>query len=161
MNVFHIISVGGVKDEYFRAAAAEYEKRLTSYGRVIKTEIPQKRLPSDPSDGEISAALAAEGERVLAAIPKRAYVTALCVEGKLFPSSEALAEHFGRALDMGASELTFIIGSSHGLSDAVKKSADLRLSLSPLTFPHTMMQSILYEVLYRSMTIIHGGSYHK
>ncbi|MCD7776528.1 MAG: 23S rRNA (pseudouridine(1915)-N(3))-methyltransferase RlmH [Firmicutes bacterium] len=161
MNVFHIITVGRLREDYFRAAAAEYEKRLSAYGRVTKTEISPKSLSDNPSAGEIASALDAEGAMILRALPKGAFVTAMCVEGRQFPSSEALAERLGSELDAGASELAFIIGSSYGLSESVKARADLKLSLSNLTFPHTMMQPILYEVLYRSMSLLHGGRYHK
>ena len=100
-----------------------------------------------------------EGERILSAIPKDSFKIALCVEGKQYDSPE-LAALVGRACDeMG--KISLVIGSSHGLSESVKKEANLRLSLSKLTFPHQLMRPLLMEVLYRSFTIIAGKKYHK
>ena len=83
----------------------------------------------------------------------------MCVEGKQF-SSEELAAKLEGAFS-GANEICFIIGSSHGLAEKVKKECDVRLSLSSLTFPHQLMRVILFEALYRSFTILAGKRYHK
>lgn len=160
MYTFHVITVGPLKEEHRRAERDEYAKRLGAYGRLVKTELSAYKLPSEPSDAEIETALAKEGEAILRAIPKGAHVIALCVEGKKF-DSPSFARYLERAADSGASELCFIIGSSYGLSPAVKAAANLRLSVSDFTFPHSMMQPILYEIMYRSMNIIRGGKYHK
>lgn len=153
-----VITVGNLKESYWREALAEYEKRLSAFCKPTIVQLKEARLSEDPSDREIEAALADEGKRILAAIPPRAYRIALCVEGKQF-SSEELARELERCVD-GAG-LCLVIGSSHGLDPAVKSACDLRLSVSKLTFPHQMMRVLLLEVLYRSFSIQKGTKYHK
>ncbi len=154
-----VITVGGLKEAYWRDAVAEYEKRLSAFAKVSMVQLKETKLPDAPSEGEIRTALADEGKRILAAVPPKAYRIALCVEGKQF-SSEALAKKLeGVTAENGS--LCLIIGSSHGLSDEVKASANLRLSVSELTFPHQMMRPLLLEVLYRCFSIIKGTRYHK
>lgn len=153
------ITVGSLKESYLREAAAEYEKRLSAFCRFDSVNLKEHKLPENPSEGEIRAALAEEGARILAAIPPRAYPVALCVEGKQF-SSPALARQLELAAENGGS-LCFIIGSSHGLAPEVKAAARLRLSVSELTFPHQLIRVLLLEVLYRSFSIQHGTRYHK
>ena len=101
----------------------------------------------------------AEGERILAAVPKDAFTIALCVEGKSM-DSVALASLLSKGIDRSG-KICLLIGSSHGLAPEVKAAADFRLSFSPLTFPHQLMRLILMESLYRSFTIIAGKKYHK
>ena len=160
MLTIRLIAPGELKESYLREAVAEYEKRLSAYARVERVAIKEERLPDKPSDGEIRAALEAEADKILEKIPPRAYTIALCIEGKTL-SSEALAEKVRRVTLDGHSEICFIIGSSHGLSERVKKAAHLRLSISPMTFPHQLMRVIVYEILYRTMSILSGGKYHK
>ncbi len=160
MYTIHIITVGPLKESAHREIVAEYKKRLTGVCKLKTTELPAKKLSSEPSPAEIGAALASEGASILRSIPRGAYKIALCVEGRRF-DSPSFSEVMRRAADGGASELTFIIGSSYGLDDAVKSAADLRLSVSDFTFPHGLMQPILYEIIYRSFSIISGGKYHK
>lgn len=154
-----IIAVGNMKEQYYREACAEYHKRLGAFGRVEMCELKETRLPEDPSPSQITAALSDEAEKIRAAIPPRSYVVALCVEGKSF-SSPALAERIEGAMGTHSS-LCFIIGSSFGLDEEIKRSADLRLSLSEMTFPHRLFRVMLYETIYRSFSIIKGMKYHK
>lgn len=154
-----VITVGGLKEAYWRDAVAEYEKRLSAFAKVSMVQLKETKLPDAPSESEIRAALADEGKRILAAVPPKAYRIALCVEGKQF-SSEALAKKLEGVLSENGS-LCLIIGSSHGLCGEVKTSANLRLSVSELTFPHQMMRPLLLEVVYRCFSIIKGTRYHK
>jgi 23S rRNA (pseudouridine1915-N3)-methyltransferase len=154
-----LIVTGSLKEAYWRNAVAEYEKRLGAYARVEIVELKESRLPESPSDTEIATALAREAEAVLAAIPPRAYTVALCVEGKQL-SSEQLSQKLDTVMQ-NYGDLCLIIGSSHGLDPRVKAAADLRLSVSALTFPHQMMRVILLETVYRSLSILHGARYHK
>ena len=154
-----IITVGNLKESYWREAVAEYEKRLGAFCKPTLIQLKEARVADDPSEGEIRTALADEGKRILAAIPPRAYTVALCVEGKQF-SSEALAKKLESALSDGGS-LCLIIGSSHGLAQEVKDTCKLRLSVSELTFPHQLMRVILYEAIYRCYQISRGSKYHK
>lgn len=153
------VTVGALKEEYLRAAVNEYVKRLSGFCRPRIVELKEVKLSDSPSESEITSALSAEGERILAAIPPRAYRIALCVEGKQL-SSERLAELIDRAC-MTSSEICFIIGSSFGLAPEVKAACELRLSVSELTFPHQLMRVILSEAVYRAFTILKGTKYHK
>lgn len=154
-----VITVGTLKEGYLREACAEYEKRLSAFCKYEMIVLKETRLSDAPSDAEISAALSAEGRQILAAMPSRAYRVALCVEGKQL-SSEELAEKLEQ-IGTSHGSICLVIGSSYGLSPEVKAAADLRLSVSRLTFPHQLMRVLLLETLYRSLGISKGTKYHK
>lgn len=154
-----LITLGTLKEAYLRDAAAEYEKRLGAFCRFELVQLKEERLSDDPSESEIKNALSKESEKILALIPARAYVVAMCVEGKQLTSPE-LAEKL-EEISSRTSDVCFIIGSSFGLSDTVKQRADLRLSVSKLTFPHQLMRVILLETVYRAFNIQKGTKYHK
>ena len=153
------ITLGTLKEQYLRDAAAEYEKRLSAFCKIQIVQLKEEKLPDSPSESEIEKALEREAEKVLAEIPPRAYKIAMCVEGKQF-SSEELAEKLGEISERYG-EVCFIIGSSHGLSDRVKKACDARISVSRLTFPHQLMRVLLLEAVYRGFNILKGTKYHK
>lgn len=156
-----LICVGTLAQPYFRDAAAEYKKRLSGYCQFEEVHLREARLGgSAPSDGDINAALEHEADDILARIPKKAMTVALCIEGRMM-SSEQLASEIERRAAGGTSEFCFIIGSSYGLSERVKSAADLRLSMSPMTFPHQLAAVMLMEAIYRSLDILRGGKYHK
>ena len=159
MATVKLITVGTLKEKYLSDAVAEYEKRLSGFCKVEDINLKEAKLPQDPSDGDIRRALDEEGKVILSHMSDRAYKIALCVEGKQF-SSEELAQKLEHAFSV-SNEICFVIGSSHGLCDAVKNAADLRLSVSKLTFPHQLMRVILWESIYRAMNIIKGTKYHK
>ena len=159
MITVRMIFVGSFKEAYWRDAAAEYEKRLLGLCRFESVCLKEERLPENPSQKQIEAALAAEGDAILAAIPRRAYKIAMCVEGKEM-SSEALAERIGR-ISESTDTICFVIGSSYGLSEKVKQACDLRLSVSQMTFPHQLLRVMLLEIVYRSFQILRGSRYHK
>ena len=154
-----LITVGTLKEDYLRAAAAEYEKRLGAFCRFELIQLKEERLSDAPSQNEIKAALEREAVRITEQIPSSAFCVSLCVEGKQL-SSEELAERID-AISMEKSEICFAIGSSYGLADSVKQRSDMRLSVSKLTFPHQLMRVILLEAVYRGMNIIKGTKYHK
>ncbi len=154
-----VISVGTLKEGYLKDAVAEYKKRLSQYARVDEICLKEEAIKNEDDPSEIKRALDLEGAKILSAIPKDAYVIALCVEGKEYSSTE-LAKLIGNASDTKG-RIALIIGSSHGLSDTVKSVADNKLSFSKLTFPHQLMKVILMEALYRSFTILTGKRYHK
>ena len=154
-----LIVMGKLKEKFYLSAAAEYEKRLKGYCSFKIIELPEHRLPEDPSPAEIHTVLEKEADAILAAIPARAYTIALCVEGQM-RSSEQLATLLENAMAQ-SSELCLVIGSSHGLSPRVKHAAQYRLSVSALTFPHQLMRVLLLETTYRSLSILHGSKYHK
>ena len=154
-----LITVGTLKESYLKDAVAEYKKRLSQYARVDEVNIKEEKIANEDDGSEIRRALDSEADRILAAIPKGASKIALCVEGKQY-DSVALAGLIGRMCDESG-KIALIIGSSHGLSDKVKRECDIRLSVSALTFPHQLMRVVLYEALYRSFTILAGKKYHK
>lgn len=153
------ITLGTLKEQYLRDAAAEYEKRLGAFCRFENIQLKEERLSDSPSQNEIKTALERESIKILEQIPPRAYCIAMCVEGKQL-SSEDLAQKLDDAVQ-GTSDICFIIGSSFGLSDTVKQRADMRLSVSKLTFPHQLMRVILLEAVYRAFNIQKGTKYHK
>ena len=159
MATIKFITVGTLKEEYLREAVRVYEKRLSGFCHVEQVNLEEAKLPSDPSDGDIKRALAEEAKAILSSMSDRSYKIAMCVEGKQF-SSEELAAKLDSAFS-AANEICFVIGSSHGLDDSVKNAADLRLSVSKMTFPHQLMRVLLLEGVYRCMNIIKGTKYHK
>lgn len=159
MTHLTIISVGTLKEDYLKDAVSEYKKRLSQYARVDEINIKEETIKNEDSATEISRALDAEAEKIIAAMPKDSYKIALCVEGKQF-DSPALANIISDAND-SCGKIALVIGSSHGLSEKVKSECKLRLSVSKMTFPHQLMRVILLESLYRSFTIIAGKRYHK
>ncbi len=154
-----LIATGNLKESYLREAFSEYAKRLAAFCRFECIELKEYRLPDAPSQNEIDAALEDEAKRILALLSPRAYKIALCIEGKQF-SSEELSRKIDEAASH-ASEIIFVIGSSHGLSEKVKAACDLRLSISKMTFPHQLMRVIMAESIYRAFNISKGTKYHK
>lgn len=154
-----IITVGSLKEAYLRDAINEYKKRLSSFSKIEIVELKEYKLPDDPSSKDIEKALFEEADKILKAIPKKAYVIPLCVEGKQY-SSEELAQRLEEIL-LVSGTVCFIIGSSHGLHDSVKESGELKLSISKLTFPHQLMRVMLLEAIYRAFNITKGTKYHK
>jgi 23S rRNA (pseudouridine1915-N3)-methyltransferase len=159
MATITIISVGTLKEKYLTDAISEYKKRITQYAKVEELSIKEARILNEDDSSEIQRALDEEADKIISQIPKDSYKIALCVEGKEYDST-SLSKIVRDAVDTSG-KITFIIGSSHGLSERVKKECDLRLSFSKMTFPHQLMRVILFEAVYRSFTIIHGKRYHK
>ena len=155
-----LIVMGKLKEKFYITAAEEYKKRLSGYCRFQLVELPEFRLPEDPSPAEISAGLEKEAEQILAKIPKGAWFCTLTPEGKLM-SSEALAAKIKEVKLSGKSSACFLIGSSFGISPRIKEMADLRLSISPMTFPHHLARVMVLEQLYRAEAIQAGSKYHK
>ncbi len=159
MNV-QIIALGKLKEKYLTDAVKEYEKRISAFAKFSITELEPERLSENPSEAEISAALEAEADKITAKIPQNSLVIAMCIEGKQL-SSEGFAKRINEAAISGKSNIVFIIGSSHGLSDRIKKAAALKMSMSEMTFPHQLARVMLSEQIYRAFTIIHNRKYHK
>ena len=154
-----IIAMGSLKEKFFKEACGEYIKRLSRFCDLDICEIEPQKLPEKPSVGEIENSLKKEAEQISKKIPQNSLVISLCVEGKQM-SSEKLAEKIKEMSALGRG-LCFIIGSSHGLAEEVKKTSDLRLSLSEMTFPHKLFRVMLLEQIYRGFMINSGSDYHK
>lgn len=155
-----VICEGRLKEKYLRDACDEYSKRLGAYCKLNIIELAPHRISDNPSENEIANALNAEGREILSKIPDGAKVYAMCIEGKQMPS-EKLAKTISECSVQGYSNIVFIIGGSHGLSEDVKKRADFRLSMSEMTFPHQLARVMLLEQIYRAFQISTGGKYHK
>ncbi len=159
MNIT-IICLGKLKEKYLRDAIDEYAKRISAYGKLDIIELNPVKLSDNPSQTEINNALSKEADEIKKKIPNGSYTFALCIEGKE-KSSEDFAKAIKTATVNGKSNITFIIGSSYGLSPEIKASADNKLSFSPMTFPHQLMRVMLLEQIYRAFQIINNGKYHK
>ena len=160
MLAVRLICVGKLGEKFWADAVREYVKRLGAYCKLEIVELPEQRLSQTPSEGETRQALDKEAALIAEKIPQGAAVIALCVEGKEM-SSEQLADYLGRLTVSGTSRLCLVIGGSCGLSDKVKARAALRLSMSPMTFPHHLARVMVLEQLYRALNIAAGGKYHK
>ena len=156
----HLICVGKLKEKHYAAACAEYGKRLSAFCRLTVTELPEERLPENPSQAQIDGALEKEAAAILGKLAKSTKLIALCVEGELL-SSEQLARVTEKWTVDGASHLTFLIGGSFGLHRSVKERAQVRLSMSPMTFPHHLARVMVLEQIYRAFQINAGTRYHK
>jgi 23S rRNA (pseudouridine1915-N3)-methyltransferase len=155
-----IVSVGKLKESYLVQGIAEYVKRLGPYARVTLIEVSDEKAPEVLSAAEERQVVGREGERILSQIKDEAHVIALAIGGELW-SSEDLAGHLDKLGTYGKSHVAFVIGGSLGLSDAVLKRADKRLSFGRLTYPHQLMRLILVEQIYRAFRINRGEPYHK
>ena len=154
-----ILAVGKLKEKYLLQGVAEDEKRLSPFASVERSETREERMPESPSEAEKEDALKKEGANLLRLVPEKSFLIALDVSGELL-SSEALAEKIAALALQGKSDLTFLIGGAFGISAAVRKRADLRLSFSPMTFTHQMVRLLLYEQVYRAFKINRGEKYH-
>ncbi len=159
MQKIKIICIGRLKDSFFREASEEYLKRLKAYCKAEITEIPAAELPDSPSEAQINAALEKEADAILKKIDAGDITAAMCVEGKLY-SSEDIAAFLAKS-SMRASCAVFIIGGSYGLSERVKQRADIKISVSRMTFPHRLFRIMLLEQIYRGYKINAGEKYHK
>lgn len=159
MQRITVLCVGKLKEKFYADAAAEYIKRLSRYCKIEVTELPETRLPEDPSPAEIKKALAAEANAIRQKLEGGA-VVAMCIEGQTC-SSEALSKKLAAFALEGKSKVTFLIGGSFGLDETLKKQADWRLSMSPMTFPHHLARVMLLEQIYRACQITEGTRYHK
>ena len=156
----NLICIGKLKESYWRDACQEYLKRLSTFCRFTILELSESRLPDNPSQAQIDAALQTEGDKILAAVGNGSAVFPLCIEGKQL-SSPQLAERMETLAVNGTSTINFVIGSSFGLAEKVKIMGELKLSMSPMTFPHQLARVMLCEQIYRAFQIINHGKYHK
>ncbi len=156
----NLIVLGKLKEKYMKDFSAEYEKRLSSYCKLTVTELEPVKLSDNPSQTEIDNALAKETQMINSKIPKNSYVFSMCIEGKQMSSEELSARIEDIAL-CGKSNITFIIGSSFGLSDEIKRMSDFKFSMSKMTFPHKLARIMLTEQIYRAFSISNNAKYHK
>ena len=158
MLTVKLICIGKLKESYLRDAQAEYQKRLGAFCKIEVIELAEYRLPDNPSDAQIEKGLTEEGKVILA--KASGTLIPMCIEGKMLSSTQ-LADRISKLALEGESTLSFIIGGSFGLSDEVKSRGSLKLSMSPMTFPHQLARVMLLEQIYRAFQINAGGKYHK
>ncbi len=147
-----LICVGKLKEKFYLEACREYEKRLSTLCRLEILQLEEE--PDRPGS------LKKEAAAIRAAIPQGSYVIAMCIEGKTM-SSEDLAETLNKLQSRGVSRICILIGSSRGLDEELKGEAGLRLSMSPMTFPHHLARVMVLEQIYRGLSILAGSKYHK
>ena len=155
-----LICMGKLKEKFYLSAAEEYAKRLKGYCRFQLLELPEHRLPDDPSPAEITAGLDKEAELIQSKIPKGAWLCIFTPEGKAL-SSEQFADKLKEIKLSGKSSACFLIGSSFGISRKIKDMADFKLSMGPMTFPHHLARIMVLEQIYRAEAIQAGSKYHK
>jgi len=160
MFTITILTVGKLKEKFYLSACEEYLKRMKGFCSCNLIELPEYRLPDNPSRTEIEAGLAKEAEEIKKRIPKGAFFCVCTPEGKEL-SSEGLADTLRQIKSGGKSSACFLIGSSFGIDPSVKAMADFRLSMSRMTFPHHLFRVMLLEQLYRAESIQAGTKYHK
>ncbi len=155
-----IFCVGKIKESYFRDGIAEYMKRLSRYATTEIIEVQDEKTPDGASAAEEQQILMTEGERLNKHLTDDAYKIALCIDGKKMDSVTFSAK-IEQIKTSGYSHIQFLIGGSLGLSEAVVKRADMRLSFSDMTFPHQLMRVVLLEQIYRAFRIANHEPYHK
>ena len=155
-----LITMGKLKEKFYISAADEYTKRLGAYCRFRLLELPEQRLPDNPSPAEISAGLDKEAELILSKLPKGCWLCVFTPEGKEL-SSEGFAQKLSEVKISGKSSACFLIGSSFGISPQIKAKADFRLSMGKMTFPHHLARIMVLEQIYRAEAIQAGSKYHK
>lgn len=155
-----LITMGKLKEKFYISAAQEYAKRLSGYCKFTLLELPESRLPDDPSPAEISAGLDKEADLILSKVPKGAWLCIFTPEGKTL-SSEGFADKLKEIKNSGKSSACFLIGSSFGISPRIKAKADFKLSMGPMTFPHHLARIMVLEQIYRAEAIQAGSKYHK
>lgn len=155
-----LITVGKIKETFYREAVLEYQKRLSRYCVPEIREVQDECAPEGISDMQKEQILKKEAERIERLLPAGAYIVTLEIEGKTY-TSEAFAQEIEELGIRGQSHIIFVIGGSLGLHNTIKKRADLAVSFSRMTFPHQLMRVVLLEQLYRAFRIINGEPYHK
>lgn len=156
---FTIIAVGKQREPHFRSAALEYQRRLSRYCRLQVREVADEKEPGGLSIALVTRAMDLEGQRILDQVKPGDTLVALCVEGEML-DSPAFSRRLAAWQD-SAAQVCFVIGGSLGLSEAVLRRADLKLSLSRMTLPHQLARVVLLEQIYRGFKIINGERYHK
>ncbi len=154
---YTVVAVGKLKERFWRDACAEYLKRLGAYAKVEVREVAD----IDPARaGGVDASRTKEGEAILAAVPERSHMILLAIEGRE-RTSEEFSEHLDELGLRGKSDISFVIGGSDGVSDAVRARADETLSFGRITMPHNLARVVLLEQIYRAAKISRGEPYHK
>ena len=154
-----IYCIGKIKEQYLKDGINEYIKRILPYSNVEIIEVIDSKVKDNPNQSDIERAKNEEGDRVLKLV-KNDYLIGLDLNKKE-PTSEEFAVFLQSKIVEGGSNVSFVIGGSYGLSDALKKRCNTSISLSKLTFLHQMTRLILLEQIYRAFKILNNETYHK
>lgn len=160
MRPITILCVGKLKEKYWKDAVDEYSKRLSAYCDLKIEQVQDEKAAENLSEAQKQKVKDKEGEKLLSKLPDNTYLIALTIDGKKY-TSERLSSHIEKIQSSGDGRIAFAIGGSLGLSEAVVKRADEKVSFSDLTFPHQLARVILLEQIYRSFKIRSGEPYHK
>ncbi|GAA3721513.1 23S rRNA (pseudouridine(1915)-N(3))-methyltransferase RlmH [Salinicoccus jeotgali] len=155
-----LITVGKLKEKYWRQAVEEYSKRISGYAKLELIEIQDEKEPNNASDKDIEIIKDKEGQKILSKIKENQHVVTLEIKGKTY-TSENLAKEYQRWMNIGKSDVVFIIGGSNGLGREVQKRSDQEISFGSLTYPHQMMKVMLLEQIFRVNKIIRNEAYHR
>lgn len=159
MNI-KIITVGKLKEKYLRNGVQEYVKRLGAYAHVELIEVPDEKIPNNPSLAEETLVKSKEGRKILDHVKQNDFMILLDVASREM-DSVAFSQYIEKKMIDGYSTIDFVIGGSLGHGDDVLARADFKLSFSPMTFPHQLMRLILVEQIYRAFKIMKNETYHK
>ena len=152
-----IIALGKIKEKFLKEGIDEFLKRLTPYANVEVVELSPIEIKDENLTSKI---LEKEGEKILAQIKLDSYLITLEIDGENF-SSEKFSKKLEDVSNQGYGEITFVIGSSCGLAKTISDKANLKLSLSKMTFLHQFARLLLIEQIYRAFKIQKGETYHK
>ncbi|MCC6475585.1 23S rRNA (pseudouridine(1915)-N(3))-methyltransferase RlmH [bacterium] len=153
-----IVTVGKLREAYFKAAAQEYSARIQHFLPLELTDVPTGT--GESTNGQGKGALLKEADAIEKAIPTNSVLVALDITGKML-SSEQLSSWMQSQMQISSQRIAFVIGGAWGIAPKILERADMRLSLSPMTFPHELAQVILLEQLYRALSLWKGLPYHK
>ena len=154
-----IYAIGKIKD-FYKAGVDEYIKRIAPYSKIEVVEVKDEPINDNPSESEITKAKNVEGDRIIKLLKPNEYLIGLDLDKKEL-DSVAFSGYLMKKLEENGSTISFVIGGSYGLSDALKKRVNDSLSLSKMTFLHQMTRLILLEQIYRAFKIINNETYHK
>ncbi len=155
-----LLTVGKVKEKFYRDAIDEFAKRLSRYCKLKIVEVEDEKTPDGASDNLCSQIMDKEGDKLKKYITDDAYVIALAIEGKKY-DSVSFSNKINSIGVGGKSHIIFVIGGSLGICNFIKKRADELISFSDMTFPHQLMRVILLEQIYRAYRIMNNEPYHK
>src|SRR5699024_775412 len=155
-----MITVGKLKEKYWLDAVKEYQKRISKYAKIELVEVADEKEPNNAGEKDLEQIKDKEAERILSKIKETQHVVTLEIHGKEY-TSEKLAQEYQRWMNIGKSDVVFVIGGSNGIGDAVKKRSNQEISFGSLTYPHQMMKVMLLEQLFRVNKILRNEAYHK
>ena len=155
-----LITVGKLKEKYWVEAVKEYKKRISKYAKIDVIEVADEKEPNNASEKDIELIKDKEAERILSKIKDNQHVVTMEIRGKQF-TSEGFAEEYQKWMNVGKSDVVFVIGGSNGIGESVKKRSNQEISFGSLTYPHQMMKVMLMEQIFRVNKILRNESYHR